>query len=78
MAMLPWRQELHLTENPLSDCSVSLFLRAKSEGAFQRLTHLGLEGTRTSALVVAPQKKINEEIHTKIREKFGSIAKYRD
>ena len=60
-------QELHLTENPLGDRSVALFLRAASEGAFQRLTQLGLEGTRTSAL----EQKKGRDTQDFCWEKFG-------
>ena len=42
-------QELHLTENPLTDLGVTSLLQARKDGALQRLAHLGLEGTRTSA-----------------------------
>ena len=41
-------QELHLTENPLTDQGVNSLLRTRKDGALQRLAHLGLEGTRTS------------------------------
>lgn len=40
-----------MTENPLTDQGVASLLRARKDGAaLLHLVHLGLEGTRTSAV----------------------------
>ncbi|CAK9033518.1 unnamed protein product [Durusdinium trenchii] len=46
---LPELSELHLTENPLTDKGIASLLQAREAGALECLSHVGLEGTRTSA-----------------------------